>query len=55
MVAFMKNPSKEKSVLLPIAIEKWGLMPAMTLPDDELYAVSAWLWEVYPREKQKKP
>ncbi|NTU43106.1 MAG: c-type cytochrome [Nitrospirales bacterium] len=54
MVDFMKNPSKEKSVLLPIALERWGLMPAMTLSDEELRAVATWIWEVYPKEKKSR-
>ncbi|MCE5194769.1 MAG: cytochrome c [Nitrospiraceae bacterium] len=52
MVDFIKNPSKEKSVLLPIGLEKWGLMAPMNLPDDELKAVSYWIWEVYNKEKK---
>lgn len=52
MVDFMKKPSKEKSVLLPIGLEKWGLMVPMNLPDDELRAVSYWLWEVYNKERK---
>jgi cytochrome c len=53
MVAFIKNPSKEKSMLLPIGLEKWGLMPAMNLPDEDLRAVAYWVWQVYPIERQK--
>ncbi|MCX5717074.1 MAG: cytochrome c [Nitrospirae bacterium] len=55
MVDFMKTPSKEKSVLLPIGLERWGLMIPMNLSDEELYAVSYWIWEVYPKELQRKP
>ncbi len=55
MVDFMKKPSKEKSMLLPIGLEKWGLMPAMNLPDEELRAVAYWTWQIYPIERQKRP
>jgi len=55
MVDFIKNPSKEKSMLLPIGLEKWGLMPAMNLPDEDLRAVAYWTWQVYPIERQKAP
>lgn len=51
MVDFIKKPSKEKSVLSnPVAMERWGLMLPMNLSDEELYAVSYWIWEVYPKE-----
>ena len=52
MVDFMKKPSKDKSVLLPIGLERWGLMIPMNLPDEELYAVSYWVWEVYSKERK---
>jgi len=55
MVDFIKNPSKEKSMLLPIGLEKWGLMPAMNLPDGDLRAAAYWIWQVYPIERQKAP
>jgi len=46
MVDFMKKPAKEKAIDTQ-AFERWGLMLPMNLPDDELRAVSYWLWEVY--------
>ena len=55
MVDFVKNPSKEKSMLLPIGLEKWGLMPAMNLPDEDLRAAAYWIWQIYPTERQKRP
>jgi cytochrome c len=53
MVDFIKSPSKEKSMLLPIGLEKWGLMPAMNLPDEDLRAAAYWIWQIYPMERQK--
>lgn len=55
MVDFIKNPSKEKSMLLPIGLEKWGLMPPMNLPDEDLRAAAYWIWQVYPTERQRAP
>ncbi|WP_233570434.1 c-type cytochrome [Prosthecochloris sp. ZM_2] len=57
MVGFMKNPDPERAVCDPEAIERFGLMPAMTLPDDELRAVSVWFWDQYDpamREMHRK-
>ena len=47
MVAFMKKPDAAKSVLGPQAVKRFGLMPAMALPDDQLATVSGWLWDQY--------
>ncbi|WP_244191148.1 MULTISPECIES: c-type cytochrome [unclassified Prosthecochloris] len=47
MVDFIKRPDSKKAICDPEAIERFGLMPAMTLPDDELRAVSAWFWDQY--------
>lgn len=55
MVEFIKNPSKEKSMLLPIGLEKWGLMPAMNLHDEDLRAAAYWTWQIYPTERRKGP
>ncbi len=50
MVSFMKAPSAEKSSLGPNAVNRFGLMPAMTLEDEELGSVAAWLWDQYDPE-----
>ncbi len=47
MVSFMKAPDAAKTALGQQAIERFGLMPAMSMPDDELEKVSGWLWEQY--------
>ncbi|MBO8093299.1 MAG: c-type cytochrome [Prosthecochloris sp.] len=47
MVAFMKNPDPEQAVCDPQAIERFGLMPAMQLAEDELRTVSGWFWDQY--------
>jgi mono/diheme cytochrome c family protein len=55
MVSFMKTPDASKSVLMPHVIERFGLMPAMSLPDEELENVAGWLWDQYDPiyEKQR--
>jgi len=40
-------------MLLPIGLEKWGLMPAMSLSDEDLRAAAHWIWQIYPIERQK--
>ncbi|ABL64238.1 c-type cytochrome [Chlorobium phaeobacteroides] len=45
MAAFMKAPSKQKSVIEPEAITRFGLMPPMALGDAELTAVAGWVWD----------
>lgn len=47
MVSFMKKPDATKSVLGQQAVNRFGLMPAMTLPDRQLEVVSGWLWDQY--------
>lgn len=47
MVSYMKAPSIGKSILGPKTFERFGIMPAMTLPDEELEKVAGWLWDQY--------
>lgn len=47
MVSFMKAPSVGKSILGSSTFERFGLMPAMSLPDEELEKVAGWLWDQY--------
>ena len=47
MVSFMKAPDASKSSLGSQAIKRFGLMPAMSLSDEELEKVSGWLWDQY--------
>ena len=44
LVAFLKKPDKQKSID-PQAVARFGLMPAISLPDAELRAIAAWIWE----------
>lgn len=45
VVDYVRAPSARKSALPPMAIERWGVMPPLALPDAELRAVATWLWE----------
>lgn len=47
MVQFMQAPDSTKSKLEPQAIARFGLMPAMSLSEKELRAVSEWLWNQF--------
>lgn len=47
MVSFMKEPSVGKSILGSSTFERFGLMPAISLPDEELEKVAGWLWDQY--------
>jgi len=47
MVAFMKKPDASKAVCRKEAIKRFGLMPAMSLPESELRKVSEWVWDQY--------
>ena len=47
MVAFMKKPDASKAVCQEEAIRRFGLMPAMSLPESDLRAVSEWVWDQY--------
>ncbi|UZJ41220.1 cytochrome c [Prosthecochloris sp. SCSIO W1101] len=54
MASFMKTPDASKSVLMPQVIERFGLMPAMSLPDEELEKVAGWLWDQYDSTYDKQ-
>lgn len=47
MVSFMKAPDAANTSLGPQAIQRFGLMPAMAMPDEELEKVAGWLWDQY--------
>ncbi len=47
ITSFMKKPDAGKTALGPNAIKRFGLMPAMTMADEELEKVSGWLWDQY--------
>jgi mono/diheme cytochrome c family protein len=43
IIAFLKKPDKAMSID-PQAIARFGLMPAISIPDAELKAVAEWFW-----------
>jgi mono/diheme cytochrome c family protein len=47
IVDYVRAPSAAKSVLPPQAIQRWGVMPPLALPEAELRAVASWLWQQY--------
>lgn len=47
MVSFMKEPAVGKSILGSKTFEQFGLMPALSMPDEELEKVAGWLWDQY--------
>ncbi|ACD90623.1 hypothetical protein Clim_1577 [Chlorobium limicola DSM 245] len=47
MVAFMQKPDASKAVCHEEAIRRFGLMPAMSMPESDLRAVSEWVWDQF--------
>lgn len=47
IVAYVPAPSPSMSVLPPMAVQRFGLMPPLPLPEAELRAVASWLWQQY--------
>lgn len=46
MAAFLKKPDKNRAVDTQ-AVSRFGLMPAISLTDAELKAVTGWFWDQY--------
>ena len=46
LVAYLKSPNKDNAID-PQAITRFGLMPALSLPDAELKTVAEWVWDQY--------
>lgn len=47
MTEFMKTPDASQAICHKDAIKRFGLMPAMSLPESDLRTVSAWVWDQY--------
>lgn len=54
VVAHIPDPSEERSLLPEHAIERFGLMPAQALNDEQLAGVAAWLWVMADSAKSGK-
>lgn len=46
IVAWVRAPSAERSALPAMDRGRWGLMPALPLPDATLRAVAAYVWSL---------
>ncbi len=46
IVDYVRHPSRDKA-LCP-SVRRFGVMPALNLPEDELRAIAEYLWETYP-------
>jgi len=46
IIAYLKSPNKDNAID-PQAMTRFGLMPALTLPDAELRSVAEWVWDQY--------
>ena len=46
LVTYLKSPNKDNAID-PQAITRFGLMPALVLPDAELRTVAEWVWDQY--------
>jgi uncharacterized membrane protein len=55
IIDYLKKPAANKSMLPPMAVQRWGLMVPPPLPDEELRAVAYWVWEIYNVECAKTP
>jgi len=53
IIDYIKQPTAEKSMLPPMARQRWGLMAPLALPEEELKAVAYWVWEIYNVECSK--
>lgn len=43
---FVRKPSAEKSKMPQRAIQRFGLMPALNIPEDRLHAVAEYVWSL---------
>lgn len=46
ITAWIKEPSKDRSLMPPMAIERFGLMAPLPLPDDQRLAAATYLWSL---------
>jgi hypothetical protein len=48
IVAFVTAPSQSKSLMPPGAVARFGLMPPLPLPREELESIARWMWKLAP-------
>lgn len=46
IVAFVRNPAADRSKMPAHAVERFGLMPAQPLADEQLRAVATYIWSL---------
>lgn len=46
ITAWIKEPSKDRSLMPPMAIERFGVMAPLPLPDDQRLAAATYLWSL---------
>jgi hypothetical protein len=47
MVAYIQAPDPDNSKLGPMAFDRFGTMAPLALPEEDLRAVTGWLWDNY--------
>jgi cytochrome c5 len=57
VVEFTMNPSRDKAMAMPRALQRFGLMPSLQtiapqLDRSDVRAVAEWMWQRYDYEKQ---
>ena len=43
---YVRAPAAARSVLSPDLVQRWGVMPALPLPDEQLRAVALYVWSI---------
>jgi len=46
IITFVRNPAAERSKMPAHVQERFGLMPALPLPDEQLRAVATYIWSL---------
>jgi len=52
--SFVRSPDAERSVMPPHAIERFGLMPALPLPEPLLDQISAYVWWIHQVDSEAR-
>jgi len=52
---YVMNPTKKKSICMPMKLEKFGLMPSQkgNLTSEELNKISSWIYDNFPPKNFK--
>jgi mono/diheme cytochrome c family protein len=55
MVAYIQSPDSAKSQLGAEAFRRFGIMAPLPLPEADLRAAAAWIWDMYDPEADPRP